>query len=111
MGQKFTSFVILSAGLVIGGAAHADSGNAFFGVGLTALAAKPRVLPGVIYRNAVYTPGAVAIGLNALGYTHVNLVGRNDGGYLFSAVSSANGARYLITVASWRGEIVSAVRS
>ena len=111
MGHKFNSMIGLIFGCVLAtGAAQAASGSAFFGVGLTVQAAKPATLPGVIIRNAVYTPGAVAIGLNAAGYAQVSLVSRNESGYIFSAVSRSNGQRYLLTVAAWRGEIVSAVR-
>lgn len=112
MAQGIYSKFTLIFTLVVGaGVAHADSGNGFFGVGLTVLAAKPSTPPGVIYRNAVYTPGAVAIGLNAQGYEQISLIARNGDGYVFSVVSRANGLRYLLTVAAWRGEIVSAVRS
>jgi len=110
MGHRiYASLTLIAAALIGSGAAQADSGNAFFGVGLTVLAAKPAAPAGVIYRNAVYTPGAVAIGLSAQGYSQVALVSRNASGYVFSAFSSA-GQRYLLTVAAWRGEIVSAVR-
>ena len=111
MAQSFYSKFTLIFTLVVGaGTAHADSGNGFFGVGLSVLASKPTVPVGVIYRNAVYTPGAVAIGLSAQGYTQVGLVSRGVNGYVFSAVLRANGQRFLLTVAAWRGEIVSAVR-
>ena len=111
MGHKFNSMIGLIIGCVLATAtAQADVGSAFFGVGLTVLAAKPVTPPGVIIRNAVYTLGAVAIGLSAAGYAQVSLVSRNESGYIFSAVSRSNGQRYLLTVAAWRGEIVSAVR-
>jgi len=111
MGQRIYLILTLFAAMTISsGLAKADSGNAFFGVGLTVLAAKPNTPPGIIYRNAVYTPGAVAIGLTAQGYAQVALLNRNTQGYIFSAVSRSNGQRYLLTVAAWHGEIVSAVR-
>ena len=111
MAHRIYALLTLFSALLIGsGMAKADSASAFFGVGLTVLAAKPNTPPGVIYRNAVYTPGAVAVGLSAQGYAQVTLLNRNADGYLFSAVSRSNGQRYLITVAAWRGEIVSAVR-
>jgi len=110
MGQKISPVVVLLTGLVFfPGGSLADADSAFFGVGLTVLAARPEPVKGVIYRNASYTPGAVAIGLSARGYSQVQLLERNETGYLFSAISS-NGQRYLLTVSTWRGEIVSAVR-
>lgn len=111
MGQKLVTLAVLLSGVGLSSnAAQAESGTGFFGVGLTALAAKPSTPSGVIYRNAVYTPGAVAIGLAAQGYEQVQLISRGADGYIFAAVSRANGQRFLLTVAAWRGEIVSAVR-
>jgi len=111
MAQRiYAKFTLIFALLLSAGAAHAGSESAFFGVGLTVLAAKPKVPSGVIYRNAIYTPGAVAIGLQARGYANVTLLNRNSDGYLFSAVSRSNGQHYILTVAAWRGEVVSAVR-
>ena len=111
MGHRFIAFSVLLTQLMFSSTAgNAGSGNGFFGVGLTVLAAKPITPNSIIIRNATYTPGAVAIGLSAQGYAQVSLVGRNASGYIFSAVSRSNGQRYLFTVASWRGEIISAVR-
>ncbi len=111
MSQRIYTILTLAAAMMISsGVAKAESNSAFFGVGLTALAAKPVTPSGIIMRNAVYTPGAVAIGLSAQGYSQVSLLGRNPQGYLYSAISRGNGQHYLITVAAWRGEIVSAVR-
>ena len=109
MRQAHIILGLLFTGLLATGA-QADSGSAFFGVGLTVLAAKPAAQPGLVQRNAVYTPGAAAVGLSAQGYAQVALVARNADGYVFSAVSRRSGQRYLVTVAAWRGEIVSAVR-
>jgi len=103
------AFVVLAGLMMDSGEPQAQSGNAFFGVGLTVLAAKPKSAANVINRSAVYTPGAAAIGLAAQGYTAVALVNRNDTGYLFSAVSRSTGKHYLLTVAAWHGEIVEAV--
>ena len=111
MGKSFLACAVLLTGAVFSSSAvEADSSNQFFGVGITVLKTAPATSLGIIYRNAVYTPGAVAIGLHARGYSHVNLISRDDSTYAFSAVSRSNGRRYLLTVAIWRGEIISAVR-
>ena len=110
MGKRFLACAVLLTGIMFSSAAGADSGNAFFGVGITVLKTAPPAIRGIIYRNAVYTPGAVAIGLAAHGYKQINLVSRDPDGYVFSAVSRSNGERYIVTVAAWRGEIISTER-
>jgi hypothetical protein len=110
MRQGLAILCLLLANLT-GSGAKADSASGFFGVGLTVQAMKPAAQKGTILRSAVYTPGAVAIGLSAQGYGQVALLSRNPGSYVFSAVSLGNGQRYLLTVAVWGGQIVSAVRA
>ncbi len=110
MGKRFLACAVLLTGIMFSSAAYADSGSAFFGVGLTVLKAAPKMAPGTIYRNAVYTPGAVTIGLAAKGYKHINLVSRDADGYVFSAISRSDGQHYLVTVAAWRGEVISTER-
>jgi hypothetical protein len=111
MGKRFLAYAVLLTGAVISSSAvEADSGSAFFGVGITVLKTPPIAPPGIIYRNAVYTPGAVTVGLAAEGYHHIKLVNRDSDDYVFSAVSHKDGQRYLVTVAAWRGEIISTER-
>jgi hypothetical protein len=110
MGKRFLACAVLLTAIMFSSAADADSGSAFFGVGITVLKAAPELPPGIIYRNAIYTPGAVAIGLAAHGYKRINLVSRDVDGYVFSAVSRRDGRRYRVTVAAMRGEIIRAVR-
>ncbi|MEO9168594.1 MAG: hypothetical protein ABI230_09340 [Aestuariivirga sp.] len=110
MGKFFSACTVLLTGIMFSSAAGADSGSAFFGVGITVLKSAPIAPPGIIYRNAVYTPGAVSIGLAAEGYKQINLVSRDADGYVFSAISRRDGQHYLVTVAAWRGEIISAER-
>ena len=106
MGHRFAACVVLLTGIMFSSAAGAESGNAFFGVGITVLKSAPVLPRGIIYRNAVYTPGAVTIGLAAKGYKHINLVSRDADGYVFSAISRGDGQHYLVTVAAWRGEVI-----
>ena len=111
MGKRFLAYAVLLTGIMFSSSAvDADSGSAFFGVGITVLKTAPPAIRGIIFRNAVYTPGAVAIGLAARGYKQINLVSRDVDGYVFSAISRRDGQRYLVTVAAWRGEIISAER-
>ena len=110
MGHRFAACVVLLTGIMFSSAAVAESGDAFFGVGITVLKTAPPAIPGIIYRNAVYTPGAVTIGLAAKGYKHINLVSRDADGYVFSAILRSDGQHYLVTVAAWRGEVISTER-
>lgn len=92
------------AALVNAGPTKADGATASFGVGLTVFA--PGQV-GVALLNATFTPGAAAVTVAKRGYSNIQLVRRDAGGYVFTAISQQDGLRYLITVAAWQGRILS----